>query len=152
MKQLIYFVAGGGLCAMLYFILNLYLWIMVVIVVGALTVTLALFRYNGRPMPALMKSAFTYFWEPRFYLWKRDEPFAQIPKMPKVPHAGAPAGGNLKNLFFRLDTTTQAIGEREVHFNISSLLSKLPHDTKEKFEVIQKNTGERDAAHRVDYR
>jgi len=128
-RQFGYLLAGGGLIFFLYFLLHFWFWTILAVILSLISLALAFIRYNDRPLTAIVLSVFKYFWEPRVYLFQ-----------------GTPAptgiGANLKNLIFRLKTSSVPL---------PSFLDRF-RSTKEKFEVFRRITGEKEAARRVDYR
>ena len=108
---------------------------------------MAFVKINGQPLTKILVAAFGYFWQPRFYLWKRTEEQIEIPKLPKIGATPAPKAP-LKDLLLKISTTTRPIEKREKPSKSLSLF----RITKETLETFRKTTGERDAARRVDYR
>lgn len=154
LKQFLYLAGAGAISFMLFFVLQMWLWIIITAIFGTFAAALAFIKYNGRPMPVVLMAAVGYFWKPRFYLWKKVEEKPKFPeiKMPEikapalVKQEGTPA---FKELSVKLATSTQPISKKEKR--PFALVSK-EAQKKEKFEFFRKITGEREAARRVDYR
>lgn len=121
---------------------------MVTMVFAAVAVALAFIKFNGRPLPVMLAAAFTYFWNPRFYLWRRVEKSLKLPSVPKIPAQKPLESAPLKKLSFKLTTTTRPIEKREKASGVFAAL-RMP---KEGLEIFRRTTGEREAARRVDYR
>jgi hypothetical protein len=149
MKQFFFVGGAAALVVFFYFSLPFFVFIVLSFIVFSLAIALAFMKYNGQPLPTVLKSAFFYFWNPRFYIWKTSPEVIKPIKVPKVPMAGQTTPRpKLKDLFFKLTTTTKNIAQREHNLNLSSIV---PNEVKEKFEVIRKASGERAAARRIDY-
>ena len=141
LRQFLYLAAAGILSFLLFFVLQTWLWFIVAALFGSTAAIFAFAKYNGRPISTLVKSAFSYLWQPKFYLWQRTEAAPQRPLLEAQPIAKSP----LQNLWLRLTTSTQALTKREKTFRPPERLEK-------KFELFRKLTGEREAARRIDYR
>lgn len=140
LKQFMY-IAGAAIPAFaLYFYLAFILWLIVAVILSGAAIVLAFVKFNGQPAGRMLSSALNFFWQPRFYLWRRTEESANLPKIPTSSR------GALGDLLLKLTTTTKPIEEREV----SSL--PLLRKNVDEFEAFRKITGERRVARRVDYR
>ncbi len=80
LKQFIYLAGGGGLCLIFFSLLPIYLTALLAIPVLALSIGLAFYKVNGRPMILAMEHAFGYFLGHKLYLWKQRQakPSAQV--------------------------------------------------------------------------
>ncbi len=156
-KQFLYLAGAGGFSFMLYFILQLWLWLMLTAILGAVAVSLAFIKYNGQPLEKITWSAFGFFWKPRFYLWQRLPPkektisisveekrktlsdyFSGVPSM--VP--------SVKKLWQDLMTTKTPIAKREKGVS-TAYWGKKPQ---ERYQLFRKTSGDKSVARRVDYR
>jgi len=63
LKQFLYLAVAGIVCFMLYFILQLWLWLLITAILGGSAVALAFIKYNGQPLPKVAWAAFTFFWK-----------------------------------------------------------------------------------------
>lgn len=70
-RQFAYLAGGGGLCYILYELLPWYFSFPLMIGVGALSVGLAFYKYNGKPLLNLIESMFLYAIRDRLYIWKK---------------------------------------------------------------------------------
>lgn len=150
LKQFLYLAAAGGIGFMLFFVLQTWLWVIVMGVVGIFAFAAAFIKINGRPMPIIMLAALKYVWQPKLYLWQREAVRQTLPKLAKVPeqrHAAEP----LHDLWVKMNTTTSAIENREKPSQAFSLLRK-PSEILERYEITQKQAGDRELYKRVDYR
>ena len=122
---------------MLFFVLKLWLWFIIAAATGALAAAFAFIKISGRPFTVFLKSAFFYFWKPRFYLWQKEVEQKPLTK-------------GLSALELKMRTSTQAIGPREKGFRWSIFSGLRPQ--KEFWEAFRKKTGEMEIARRIDYR
>lgn len=101
LKQFLYLGVAGLLSFFLFFVLQTFFWIVITIILGLIAASFAFIKYNGRPLTSILKSAFFYYWNPRLYLWKREEakgPAVQIPEIKTAP------GSKIKDLWLNLIT------------------------------------------------
>ncbi|MDP2696220.1 MAG: PrgI family protein [bacterium] len=156
LKQFLYIGAGAAVIFLTFFILKFFLWLILASVVAILSLAMAFVKYNGRPLPKIMVSAFQYFWSPRMYTWQREDTKIEVPdvKIPKMPQAPTPIKVvpreeieekppvPLKKLKLKLSTSNEAA-------TVQPNAEKGRHDL---FQIFRKTTGERDVARRIDYR
>lgn len=71
LKQFVFIAGGGGLCLVFFTFFPLYLTILLGIPVMALSISLAFFQVNGRPLIFAMEHAFNYLIGNKLYLWKQ---------------------------------------------------------------------------------
>ncbi|MBI2013463.1 MAG: PrgI family protein [Candidatus Colwellbacteria bacterium] len=141
LKQFLYIAAAGFLSFVFFFIVELWLWFLITVVLGAAASALAFVKIHGRSAITVAFSAFKYIWSPRLYIFKTKTPAPEQ----KIP------GGALRNIGEKLATTKSAIPKRE---------SFTPHifnpfkdkEKEEQYEAIQRITGDKEIARRVDYR
>ncbi len=88
LRQFIYMAGGGGLCLILFTLLNFYFAIMLSTPVVILSLGLAFYKYNGRPLIVALEHAFGYFAGTKLYLWKQREA-KSTPETPSTPAAPA---------------------------------------------------------------
>jgi hypothetical protein len=82
LKQFFIISGGAGVSFLLFFLVGLYTWIFLTLIIGSIVVAIAFVKINGRGLPTIAVSAFNYFWNPRFYLWKAEK--AEAPQAPKL--------------------------------------------------------------------
>jgi len=70
LKQFIYLAGGGGICLILYTVLPLYLMLPLSIPFIVLSLSLAFYKVNDRPLVVTIEHAFKYFLGSKLYLWK----------------------------------------------------------------------------------
>lgn len=100
-KQFIYIAVAGLISFFLFFVLKFFIWVILTIIVGIIAGAFAFLKYNGRPLPVIMKSAFLYYWNPRLYLWQREE---AKPIAPQIPSLKPAQGPHLKKTWLNLLT------------------------------------------------
>lgn len=157
LKQFLYLGAAGFMVFLLYFILELWLWIIIAGVMLLTSATLAFIKINGRPIIVFLKSALNYVWNPKIYIFKTRAPKPKeiklpdinLPKTYKTPGKEHRSGG-LKDLFDNMTSSKTAIPKREA--NLPPAFQPTQKQIKEKYEVVNRLTGEKQIARRIDYR
>lgn len=147
LKQFLYLAAAAAVSFLSFFVLKTFLWVIVTAIVGIIAAAFAFIKYNGRPLVTIVFSAFKFMWNPKKYLWQREEKKIKTPEM--EIHKAAPIGKQkmqiripLKDLWLKLTTSSQTEPKQPAIKQIQ----------KEKFEAFKKATGEKEVARRVDYR
>ena len=72
-KQFLYLAGGVGICFILYSFLPFILAIVFIAFIGALSVSLAFYKYNNKPFIDLLESGFQYYTGNKLYIWKKRE-------------------------------------------------------------------------------
>jgi hypothetical protein len=139
-RQFIYIGVGAAVCAMLYFILATWLWVILTITIMVFVVALSFIKIDGRPFISVVLSVFSFYWKPQIYLWQSEQ---QPMKKEDHPTLGdsiqnIAAGLALHKIWEGIQTGTKT--------PVSTA------QTGEHYQIFQKQTGERRAAKRVDYR
>lgn len=71
-KQFLYLAGGGGLCFVIYrFISFLPLALLFIAIVAGISIALAFFKINSKPLIFIMEAAFGYLTHSKLYLWKK---------------------------------------------------------------------------------
>jgi hypothetical protein len=74
LKQFIYLAGGGGLSFLIYITLNnLFLSVIPIVAVMAISCALAFYKLNNKPFVAVMESAFKYYFGNKLYIWKKQD-------------------------------------------------------------------------------
>lgn len=73
LKQFVYLAGGGGLCLAFFTLLPFYLFVFLAIPVAALSLALAFYRVNDRPLISAIEHAFGYYTTSKLYLWKQRQ-------------------------------------------------------------------------------
>jgi len=150
LKQFLYIAAAGGLSFLLFFALQTWLWVIATTIVGIIAFAAAFIKVNGRNLTLVMFAAFKYAWQPKLYLWRQEAVKRELPKLASLPQQKHSAQ-SLHSLWVKMNTSTQAIENREKPSVAFSLLKK-PAELLEKYEITQKQAGDREMYKRVDYR
>lgn len=92
LKQFLYIAAAGGLLFILFKILKFFVFLIIAIPIGALTISLAFVRVHDQPFISVVKNFFGFLRKPDFYIWKKPEPKSETKeeKTPEIIKATAP--------------------------------------------------------------
>lgn len=148
LKQFLYIGAAVGL-SMLLFVVQLWLWIILSVFIIGGGAALALIKINGQPVVKVIMSAIGFYWHPQTYVWQeKKERVAQPGAKKEEAGQGASfenivAGMSLRKSWQNLQTGTKVLAS-DGRWHVAR--------PKERYEVVQKITGERKAVKRVDYR
>ena len=146
LKQFLYLAVAGAFGFITFFILQLWLWLITTMILGVIAAAFAFIKYNGQPLSKTFLAAISYSWNPKMYLWQREEAKIKVPEIAtpkiKVVKAEKEQRPRLKDLWLKITTSAQ-------------MLPKTPAKTeaiKAKYETWRRVTGEKEVARRVDYR
>ncbi len=103
LKQFLYIGGAGLISFLLFFVLKFFVWVILTLLVGGLAAAFAFFRYNGRPLPVILKSALLYYWNPKLYLWQREEATPSVPNI-QIPAIRENPTSKLKSSWLGLIT------------------------------------------------
>lgn len=156
LKQFGFIAVPALVCFFLFFILNTFLWILIVVILMSAGMAFAFIKISGRPLYKLALLGTVYFWQPKLFLWRQPvvEEIIEIPerkedvkeKRSALQYAAAGVG-QVSKLWQDLTTRKTPIPKRE------KVVQKRPvSEIKEQYQVFKKITGERQVAKRVDYR
>lgn len=151
-RQLIYIAIGAVISAILFFYIDTWLWLIITVVLMAISASLAFIKINGRSMFVFAQSTFGYVWRPRVYTLKpknQEQKTSGVSLRPAA-HIQTPFGG-IRSLLDKMTTYKAAIPKRErtvsgTDFGINR------QKVKQKYEVIRKITGDKELGRRIDYR
>ncbi len=85
LRQFAYVGVAGLLSAILYFFVQVWLFLIGALILFGLAVALAFIKIEGRPFANVMVSAFNFYWHPQTYVWKPEHP-APAAVAPKIEH------------------------------------------------------------------
>lgn len=105
-KQFVYLAGGAGVCFMTYKLLPLFWAILIMIPFVVLSLALAFYRPNNRPMIEMLESAFNYLVQNKLYIWRRvDKKIEQKAAAPVTSSVLVPkiSESRLKDLAWSLD-------------------------------------------------
>lgn len=107
LKQFIYLAGGGGLCAIIFFTLPLFVAIVLCIPVAGFALALAFYKMNGKAFIDIVEAGFMYFIGRRLYLWKKEEHAEEAVRAPAptttVPSPTGLTRRKLEDLAWSLD-------------------------------------------------
>lgn len=153
LRQFIIVAAGSGIAALLYFMLQFWIWIILAFIVMSLAIGLAFIRVEGRPLLKVTTSAFNYYWHPQIYIWQPEHPAAPAKHAEKAP-AKKPNTSALEKIAagMALHKSWQTVqtGEKSEDKMSDKQFAEKRMNTR--YEILQRVSGERRAAKRVDYR
>ena len=141
MRQFLYFAGAGVISFIAYFIFTPFLWIAITLFFGIIAAILAFGKVSGRPVTAILLSAVGYIWKPKVYIWKRKEEIEAL-RSAEAERRGSP----LQSLWLKITAGKEVVPKRE------KTLPRSPVEDRDRYQVLQKTTGEQDVARRVDYR
>lgn len=103
-KQFVYLAGGGGICFALYRFLPLFIAIILIIPVGALSVALAFYKVNNKPFINLLESMVKFGVGKRLYIWKKEAKQAKAKEEASVPSESLPhlSHSKLKDMMWSL--------------------------------------------------
>lgn len=78
-NQLWILVGLGGFLVILFFTLNLGLWLIAALILGPIGIFLTFGQMNGQPMYKVLPSALRHFWLPKYYFWQKEKPIVSLP-------------------------------------------------------------------------
>jgi len=70
-KQFLYLLPGAGLLFILWFFLELWLFILIGVLIVAISLVFAFYRVQGRPFIYFLGAFVKYLTKPRLYLWRK---------------------------------------------------------------------------------
>jgi hypothetical protein len=165
LKQFVYMGAAAGIDFLLFFALETWLWFIFAFIITALGVGLAFIKINGRPLVSVILSALKFYWSPQTFVWqqdhkdpnfkKREIPLSAEPKKSSFSIQGLISGLALKNKWQKVQTGEAQKQEKSAGGPVRSphqLTQQLSQKIKDRYQIFEKMTGDRQAARRVDYR
>jgi len=139
----------SGLC---YFVLQTWLFVIVALILVGGALALSFIKINGRPLMKVATAAFNFYWKPQMYIWKPEHPVvAQRHMEPAIvrelpPIKDIASGNALHKSWENLQTGTPAAGKMQ------SDRQFVEKKMTERYQIFQRQSGDRAAARRVDYR
>ena len=152
LRQFIYVAIAAAISFVMFFVLATWLWFIITIFLAGVSLGLAFIKINGQPLLKIIAAAFKFYWQPQTFVWQSEAPNTprartretQIPaSKPSVSIEDVMAGMALRKTWQRLQTATPKATEP---------VREATRKIKERYQIFEKITGERQAARRVDYR
>jgi PrgI family protein len=152
-KQFAYVGIAAVIAGISYFLVATWLFFIIAFLFIGGSLALAFVKINGRPLMKVGLNAFNYYWKPQMYVWKPDRPAIEqhraAPTIREMPPIEAIASGSsLHKSWQNLQTGTPATPEAKKTSDRQFIEKKMA----ERYQIFQRQSGERDAARRVDYR
>lgn len=143
LPQFLYLAGAAAVSFAAFYIFTFVLWVLVSLVAAILGIGLAFVKINGQPLPAILISAFAYYWKPRIYTWSRTLPETSLDasSVEKIEALRRKMGIEEKLKSLALQITTGKIFSRSPEEN-----------RKEGYRVVTYLTGEKKVAKRIDYK
>lgn len=146
-RQFLYVGAATGLSFLLFFTVQMWLWVALSIPIFGAALSLALIKIGGRPLIHVALSAVNFYWKPQTYVWQPEHPEIQKTEESMKPLAASDlslekivAGMALRKVWQNLQTGVRVSNQQ--------FFGKM----QERYQVFQRLAGDRQAARRVDYR
>jgi hypothetical protein len=148
-RQFIYVAIGGGISALLYFMVQTWVWFILTVILLGAAGALAFVKVGGRPLIDIALAAAGFYWKPQTYVWQPEHPVVNIGQGAK--DKGQVEGG------FSLEKIVSGIALHKRWENLQTGEKIKPEKAIEKkmdnrYLIFERRTGERRAARRVDYR
>ncbi len=162
LRHFIYVAIAGGISAMLYFMVQTWVWFILSVILLGAAGALAFVKISGRPLIDIALAAVGFYWQPQTYIWQPEHPVINIAENAKPKTEGgfslekmlanaalnkkwtreeAMAGATLHKKWEVMQTGEKIKPERAIEKNMDS-----------RYLIIERRTGDRRAARRVDYR
>jgi hypothetical protein len=185
LRQFAFIGVAGLLSALLYFMVQFWLFIFGVIIFFGFALALAFVKVEGRPFFNVLLSAFNYYWRPQTYVWQPDHTKLAEPMQEVKADAGKSAleeilsksaakmksaVGAYQSAMKSTPAPAKPISRETVqagsklHQSWADLQTGAPLTKKnsdkeflekkmmERYQILQRISGDRHAAKRVDYR
>lgn len=153
LRQFAYVGAAGVVTGICYFFLQTWLFFIVALILLGGSLALSFVKINGRPLIKIAISAFNFYWKPQLYVWKPDHPVITRRPTPVAvrelpPLASIASGSSLHKSWENLQTGTPPAAEVRKTSDRQFIEKKMA----ERYQIFQRQSGDRAAARRVDYR
>jgi hypothetical protein len=140
---------ASGIC---YFFLQTWLFLIIALVLVGGSLALSFVKINGQPLVKVATAAFYYYWKPQMYVWKPEHPAATASRRAPVatvrelpPIQTIAQGDSLHKSWENLQTGTPETKEMSARQFVEKKMA-------ERYQIFQRDSGDRMAARRVDYR
>lgn len=147
LRQFMYVGIAGFVSAIFYFFVQTWLFVVMAIIFLGLAGVIAFVKVNGQPVIKIITAALNFYWKPQTYVWKSEEASAAAMTKKPVAHAGGfsleaiASGMALHKSWEGLQTGVKTPERKAVERKLSS-----------RYQILERATGDRQAAKRVDYR
>jgi hypothetical protein len=148
LRQFLYIGVGGLISAVFYFFVQTWLFVIAAIIIMGAAAAIAFVKVNGQPFIKILTAALGFYWKPQAYVWKPETApaTARRPTQPSGISLEAIASGiALHKSWENLQTGTPAP-------NKTSAAEMIEKRMNQRYQILEKVAGDRQAAKRVDYR
>jgi hypothetical protein len=152
LRQFAYVGVAALISALAYFFLQTWLFLIIALLFVGGSLALSFVKINGRPLIKVTTAAFYYYWKPQMYVWKSEHPAATASShapavaVRELPPIQTIAQGNsLHKSWENLQTGTPVTKEMSDRQFVEKKMA-------ERYQIFQRDSGDRMAARRVDYR
>jgi hypothetical protein len=152
LKQFLYLAAGFGIIFILYFYIKFIIWLMLSAIIGAFAIALAFLKINGQAFPKIVTNAIKFYLRPQIYIWQPESPGAQKTKESLKENINVNLLGSIENIISGLSLKKAADQVLVGTSPNAPKMERLYENTKERYNIFKKMSGEKKAARRVDYR
>ena len=143
LRQFMYVGIAGFLSAIFYFFVQTWLFVIMAIIFLGLAGVIAFVKINGQPVSKIITAAFSFYWKPQRYVWKQEA--VATPKTTRNEGGfsleSIVSGAALHKSWEGLQAGTKAPERKAVEQKINA-----------RYQILERATGDRQAAKRVDYR
>lgn len=150
-RQFLYVGLAAIISAVFYFFVATWLFVIIAIVVMGAGAAMAFAKVNGRPLIKVAAAAFSFYWRPQTYVWRSET------KAAPEKHGPSQAGG------FSLEDIIAGMALHKSWENLQTgtpapAAAKVPERTvvenkiAQRYQIVRKLSGDRQAMKRVDYR
>ena len=144
LKQFLYIAAAAIIIFILHYMLNLFIWLIFSVITAGAGVALAFVKVNGQNFQKMAYFMFQFYWAPQNYLWQPENPNAiktesavrQVARGFSLENLTS--GIALKNTWQKITTSKEPIQSAQ-------------KPVEEKYEIVRKATGEREAIKVINY-
>ena len=152
LRQFLYLIGAAGAAGLGFLMFQPVLAVFFAVLFAIISICMAFVKINGRDLNSFIKSAFSYYWNPRLYIFKIQRDDGQHVKSEKLGDLTTShhTSSGLRELGDQLQTSRWSIPKRE--------LAKPPQanqpakEVQEKYEILSKATGDKEMARRIDFR
>lgn len=147
-RQFLYVGGALGLSFVLFFTVNIGVWFVLSVVIVGAAGALAFVKINGRSLTQVILAALRFYWQPQVYVWQPENPKAskeetlESSTTSKLSIEDIMTGAALKSVWRNLQTGSKGSPRQFEH----------AVRREERYQIFRRESGERRAARRIDYR
>lgn len=147
LRQFMYIGIGGLVCAVFYFFVQPWLFVIATIVIMGGVIAIAFIKVNGQPFTKILAAALNFYWKPQAYVWKPGT-------APVVKRQAEPSGISLEAIAsgMALHKSWENLQNGSPTPQRTSAAELVEKRMNQRYQILEKTTGDRQAAKRVDYR